>query len=164
MPAADATSNAASDIGLTVPAGEGNSSFQFIPSELTVKAGKLIESYHAIHGYGCLPDMLWHSDARDFVERHADLAKIFKAASKSRCAKRTNESLSQIATVIFALEMLARDFAGSGKRFPAERREAEKLLGDFPPQGRVWLMDAYLYPTPSIQRERADALTPSLAI
>ena len=83
-------------------------------------------------GYGCLPDMLWHSDARDIVECDRELAQLFKNASKSRCAKRANNSLRLIATVVVSLETLARDFAGWGKRFPNTKREAERLLGGFP--------------------------------
>jgi len=133
------------------PASRGvnlDSNFQFVPKELAIKCHSLIESYHAMHGYGCLPDMLWHSDARDVIECNRDLATIFKNASKSRCAKRANDSMLLIATVIFSLEMLARDIAGWGKRFPAAKHEAEKLLGgDFMPSQCTWLTDMYLYPS-----------------
>ena len=39
---------------------EANPTFQFVPRELAAKSRKLIESYHALHGFGCLPDLLWH--------------------------------------------------------------------------------------------------------
>jgi hypothetical protein len=142
---------------------EAPSTLRFVPRELAAKARKLVESYHAIHGYGCLPDLLWHSGARDVIECHRDLAQIFKTASKSRCAKRANESLLLVATVIFAVEMLARDFAGWGKRFPAAKREAERLLGDMAGQSHTWFMDMYLYPSLGIHRELAGELAPSLA-
>lgn len=137
------------------------STFRFVPRELAVKCRKLIESYHAMHGFGCLPDMLWHSDARDIIECHRDLTHIFKTASKSRCAKRANDSLLLIATIIVSLEVLARDFAGWGKRFPAAKREADRLLGDFPLRQRMWLMDMYLYPPLGIHRELVSTLAPS---
>ena len=139
------------------------SNFRFLPSELAVKCRALIETFHEMLGYGCLPDMLWHSDARDIVECDRELAQLFKNASKSRCAKRANDSLLLIATVVLSLEALARDFAGWGKRFPSARREAERLLGGFPLKQRVWLLDLYLYPSLSIHRELAGALAPSPA-
>jgi len=139
------------------------SNFHFLPSELAVKCRALIESYHDMLGYNCLPDMLWQSDARDIIECDRELAQLFKNASKSRCAKRANDSFRLIAIVVVSLETLARDFAGWGKRFPNTKREAERLLGAFPLRQRVWLMDMYLYPSLGIHREFASALAPSLA-
>lgn len=49
--------------------------------------------------------------------------------------------------------MLARDFAGRGRRFPSAKREGDKLFGDFSQHQRVWLMDLYLYPPLSVRRE-----------
>ena len=135
--------------------------FRFVPRELAVKCRKLVESYHDIYGCAGLPDMLWLSDARDVIECHCDLTQIFKKASKSRGAKRANDAFLLIATIIVTLEVLARDYAGWGKRFPRAKREAEKLLGDPPPGRRVWLMDRYLYPSLSACREFANALAPS---
>jgi hypothetical protein len=77
-----------------------SATFRFVPKELATKCRRLIESYHAMHGFGCLPDMLWHSDARDVIECHHDLMQAFKTASKSRCAKRANDSLLTVATII----------------------------------------------------------------
>jgi hypothetical protein len=142
---------------------EQASDFRFVPRELAAKARKLIESFHAINGYGCLPDLLWHSGARDLIECHRELGQIFKSASKSRCAKRANDSLLLIATVIFSIEMLARDFGGWGRRFPAAKREAERLLGGVSQPSHTWFMDMYLYPSLGIQRELAGELAPSLA-
>lgn len=135
--------------------------FRFIPRDLAHKSRKLIETYHVINGYGRLPDMLWHSDARDIIECNRDLAKIFKSASKSRCAKRANDSFVLIATIIVSLEILARDFAGWGKRHPAARREAEDMLIDYPQRQRLWFMDQYLYPSLTLHRELASAIAPS---
>ena len=138
--------------------------FSFVPSELAAKCRSLVESFHGMHGYVGLPDMLWLSDARDIIERHADLAQLFKKASKSRGAKRANDSFLSIATAVVAVEVLARDFAGWGKRFPSAKREADKLFGDFPQRQRAWLMDLYLYPPPlEVRRELANALEPSPA-
>jgi hypothetical protein len=132
--------------------------FLFVPNELAAKCRKLIESYHAMYGYVGLPDMLWLSDARDIIECHRDLIQIFKKASKSRGAKRANDSFALIAAAIVSLEVLARDFAGWGNQFPTAKREAEKLLGDYPQRQRVWLMDLYLYPPLCVRREFANAL------
>src|SRR5580658_4193771 len=133
--------------------------FQFIPKELAAKCRQLIESYHDIYGYVGLPDMLWLSDARDIIECQHELTEIFKKASKSRGARRANDSFLHIATLIVSLEVLTRDFADWGKRFPAAKREAEQVLGDFPQRRRTWLMDLYLYPPLGVRREFARALT-----
>lgn len=145
------------------PGGAPDSYQRFLPRELAEKCRKLIESYHAIYGYVSLPDMLWLSDARDVIEYDRDLMRIFKKASKSRGAKRANDSFLQIATAIVALEVLVRDYAGWGKRFPAAKHEAEQLLDHFPQRQRVWLMDLYLYPPLGVRREFANALAPTAA-
>ncbi len=138
--------------------------FRFIPRELAAKSRKMIDSYHGIHGYGCLPDLLWHSDARDIIECNRVLTRSFKSASKPRRAKRANDSLLLIATVIFSAETLARDFAGWGKRFPAAKREAQKMLDDVRPSPQVWFMDGYLYPSLAVHRELASEIAPSAAV
>jgi hypothetical protein len=150
------TANAAPDAGGTTA-----TQHRFLPRELADKCRTLIESYHAIYGYVSLPDMLWLSDARDVIEYDRDLMRIFRKASKSRGAKRANDSFLQIATAIVALEVLVRDYAGWGKRFPAAKREAEKLLDHFPQRQWVWLMDLYLFPPVDVRREFASALTPT---
>jgi len=136
----------------------GGPNFRFVPNELARKCRKLVESYHEIHGYACLPDMLWHSNARDIIECHRDLMQVFRNASKSRSAKRANDSFLLIATAIVSLEVVARDFAGWGRRFPAARRKAEAMFADFPARPRNWFMDKYLYPSLNLQREAASAL------
>jgi hypothetical protein len=159
-PIGDTLTEAATDIA-PLPADTGaavSASFRFVPRELAIKCRRLIESYHAIYGYVGLPDMLWLSDARDIIECHRDLTRIFKKASKSRGAKRANDSFLLVATTIVSLEVLARDFSGWGKRFPAAKREAEKVFGDLPQLRRTWLMDLYLFPPPGVRREFADAL------
>ena len=138
--------------------------FSFVPSELILKCRSLIESFHAMYGYVGLPDMLWLSDARDIIERDAALAQIFKKASKSRGAKRANDSFLMIATAIVSVEVLARDVAGWGKRFPAAKRTADKLVGEASPNRRTWLMDQYFYPPFGGRREHTDAIAPSTAL
>lgn len=144
------------DIGL-----DANITFRFLPTDLTAKCRGLLESYHAMYGYDGLPDMLWHSDGRDIIECHRDLAKIFKNASKSRCAKRANESFLLLASLIVSLEVLARDFGGWGKRYPAAKKKAELVMGEFLLNQRNWLMDRYLYPPVAVHREFAATLVPA---
>ena len=102
--------------------------------------------------------MLWLSDARDVIECHRDLTRIFKKASKAQAARRANNSFLLIATTIVSIEVLARDFSGWGKQFPAAKREAEKVLGGLPQLRRTWLMDLYLFPPLGIRREFAETL------
>jgi hypothetical protein len=135
--------------------------FQFLPRELVGKCYTLAASYHAIEGYGILPDILWNSEARAVIEHHGALSQIFRNASKTRQAKRANEGFLLIATVIVSVEVLARDFAGWGKRFPQARSKAEAFLIDFPQRERSWFMDHYLYP--SLTTNRHDTLKPSPA-
>jgi hypothetical protein len=63
-----------------------------------------------------------------------------------------------LATAIVAVEVLARDFAGWGKRFPLAKREADKLFDDFSQRQRAWLMDLYLYPPLGVHRQPRGAL------
>jgi len=139
----------------------GSGGFRFPPHELTAKCGKLLESYHELYGYGGLPDMLWHPDARHIIEGQRALTQVFMKACRSRCAKRANESFLQLATAIVALEVLVRDFGGWGQRYPAARREAELLLGDFLMAQRNWLMDQYIYPPVGVNRDFASVLASS---
>jgi hypothetical protein len=158
----EAPKQTATDVAPAADTGAALSpSFRFVPRELASKCRQLIESYHAIYGYVGLPDMLWLSDARDIIECHRDLTRIFKKAAKARAAKRANDSFLLIATTIVSLEVLARDFSGWGKRFPAAKREAERVLGDLPQLRRTWLMDLYLFPPLGVRREFADGLTVS---
>ena len=57
--------------------------------------------------------------------------------------------------------MLARDFAGWGRRFPSAKREADKLFGDFSQHQRVWLMDLYFIRRSAFAAKLADELEPS---
>jgi hypothetical protein len=129
------------------------SRFRFIPRELAIKCRGLIESYHAIYGYVSVPDMLWLSDARDIIERDRELTWVFQRAARSRAAKRANDSFLHIATTIVSLEILARDFSGWGKRFPAAKHEAEKILGRLPQLRGAWLMDLYFFPPLGARRQ-----------
>jgi hypothetical protein len=144
-------------------AAKSKSDFSFLPTDLTGKCRTLIESYHAMHGFAGLPDMLWTSEARDVIEGDRDLRLDFKRACKSRGARRANDSFVAIAVIVVSLEVLVRDFAGWGKRFPAAKSKAEALLGARPPGQRVQLMDLYLYPSLAVRRDFADVLASAVS-
>ena len=159
-PVGDARTEAAPDTAQVADASAAPaSSFRFIPCELAIKCRRLIESFHAIYGYVGLPDILWLSDARDIIEQNHELTRIFTRAARSRAAKRANDSFLHIATTIVSLEVLARDFSGWGKRFPAAKCEAEEITGRLPQLRRAWLMDLYFFPPLGVRREFGDSLT-----
>jgi hypothetical protein len=158
LPVDETFTEASANPATAAEAAAPSPSFRFIPRELATKCQRLIESYHAIYGYVGLPDMLWLSDARDIIERDRELARIFKRATRSRTAKRANDSFLHIASTIVSLEVLARDFSGWGKRFPAAKGEAEKVFSRPSQVRRTWLMDLYFFPPLGVQRELGDSL------
>jgi hypothetical protein len=134
--------------------------FSFVPKNLAVKCQRLIETYHAINGYACLPDMLWQPELRDFIEMHKDFRQIFKRASTTRSAKKANDGFVLIATTILSLEVLASDFASWSARFPTAKRRAAAILQEYTLNSRTWLMDRYLYPRSYINPAFINALSP----
>jgi hypothetical protein len=119
--------------------------FSFVPDDLHRRCGTLVRNYHTRYGHPCLPDLLWNSDAGLLIHSEKTLEEIFKYATHSRSSKKTNDWLQIIATIVVAVEVLARDFAGWGTQFPNAKRQAQELLGDIPLRPRVWLMDRYGY-------------------
>jgi hypothetical protein len=119
--------------------------FRFLPKELNERCQQLIESYHGMHGYAKLADVLWHAEIREFIVFQDDLRPIFRKASIARSAKQANQGYVLIATVLLSLELLANDFAGWGKRFPLAKLRADSILREHLPNARTWLMDFYLY-------------------
>ena len=134
--------------------------FKFVPKYLAAKCRQLIETYHAINGYTCLPDMLWNTEVRDLIDAHAELQKIFRRSSIARSAKKANEGFVLIATLVLALEVLASDYAGWGRRFPWAKRKAEEFRRTHLPAVRTRLMDLYLYPQRYINPAFVNALAP----
>ena len=57
---------------LTAPVAKDHA-FGFIPDELRLQCHRLIVTFHDMHGYTCLPDMLWKAGLASFIERHAAL-------------------------------------------------------------------------------------------
>jgi hypothetical protein len=128
----------------TESSGPATVNLKFLPRALTENCQRLIESYHAIHGYASLLDILWRARAHDFVEMHDDLRFVFRKASITRSAKKANSSYVLIASALLSLEILAGDFLGWGTRFPFARRKAAHLLQEHLPPGREPLKDVYL--------------------
>jgi hypothetical protein len=134
--------------------------FKFVPKYLAAKCRQLIETYHAIHGYSCLPDMLWNTDVRNLIDAHSELHKVFRRSSITRSAKKANDGFVLIATLVLALEVLASDYAGWGRRFPWAKRKAEEFRRAHLPAIRTRLMDLYLYPQRYMNPAFVNALAP----
>jgi len=138
--------------------------FGFVPKSLALKCRRLIETYHAMNGYACLPDMLWQPELRDFIEMHKDFRQTFKRAATTRSAKKANDGFVLIATTILSLEVLASDFASWSGRFPAAKKRAIAILQEYTLNSRTWLMDRYLYPRSYINPAFINALSPPDAL
>jgi hypothetical protein len=130
--------------------------FSFLPQDLLDKCRPFIIRYHEMNGYSSLPDILWNPEIRKLIKSDAHLNRLFKASTSSRSAKRTNEGLIGIATLILALEILATGVAGWGDRYPAERKTAQMIREELVPDTRPRLIECYLYPD---TKRRRDALT-----
>ena len=129
-----------------------------LPPTLAAQCRGLIESYHEIHGYACLPNMLWRAELEDFIKAHPCLRQILRKASTTRSAKASNKGFIEIATAILSLEILASDFASWSKMFPEARSTANALLRMR--SARMFLMEYYLYPPKHISPAILAALTP----
>src|ERR1700756_430341 len=95
-----------------------NCDLSFLPKSLTAQCQGLIESYHELHGYACLPNMLWKARLGPFIQAHRELRQLLKKASTTRSAKKSNEGFVRIATTILSLEILASSFAGWSAIYP----------------------------------------------
>ncbi len=130
--------------------------FSFLPQDLVEKCRPFIIRYHEMNGYSSLPDILWNPEIRNLINSDAHLNRLFKASTSSRSAKRSNEGLIGIATLILALEILATGTAGWGDRYPAARKTAQTIRDEFVPYRRPGLIECYLYPD---AKRRRDALS-----
>ena len=77
----------------------------FLPQNLTAQCQSLIESYHELHGYACLPNILWKARLGQFIEAHREFRQLVRKASTTRSAKKSNEGFVLIATTILSLEI-----------------------------------------------------------
>jgi hypothetical protein len=132
----------------------------FLPDSLLRQCRRLIESYHGVNGYSCLPDMLWRSQLGPFIERQEQLAQLLKKASTTRSAKKSNESFVKIATAILALEILASSFAGWSAIFPEAGETARLLLRRNAISPKMPLMEFYVYPPKYVSSIAIATLTP----
>jgi len=132
----------------------------FLPHDLWRQCRRLIESYHAVNGYFCLPDMLWRSQLGPFIERQEQLARLLKRASTTRSAKIANESFVRIATTILSLEILASSFAGWSAIYPKAGEDARALLTRNALSPKMPLMELYVYAPRYISSTAIVTLTP----
>ena len=130
--------------GLPQRTARRSTDFSFLPKDLLEKCTPFIVRYHEMNGYSCLPNILWHPDVRNVIESDATFQRLFKKSALSRSAKRANEGLVGIATIVLATEILATGFAGWGNCYPAARNKAQEILKEFVPGSRAWLIERYL--------------------
>ena len=123
-----------------------NPDFGFLPKSLTVQCQRLIESYHDLHGYACLPDTLWKSRLGPFIETHLELQQLLRKASTTRSAKKANQGFTRIATTILSLEILASSFAGWSAIYPEAGSRAKAALRRNSRTPQMPLMEFYLSP------------------
>jgi hypothetical protein len=134
--------------------------FGFLPKSLTVQCQSLIESYHELHGYACLPDILWKSRLGPFIETHHELQQLLRKASTTRSAKKANQGFARIATTILSLEILASSFAGWSAIYPESGSTAHSILRRNSRSSQMPLMEFYLYPPKYLSSAAVATLIP----
>ena len=150
-----------SDLRDVAPAGTvENPDFSFLPGSLIVQCRSLIESYHELHGYACLPDILWKSRLGPFIETHQELRQLLRKASTTRSAKKSNEGFVRIATTILSLEILASSFAGWSAIYPEAGSRAQAILRQNMRSPQMPLMEFYLYPPKYLSSAAVATLIP----
>lgn len=132
----------------------------FLPENLTRQCRSLIESYHEVHGFASLPNMLWQFRMGPLIERHAELRQLLRRASTTRSAKKANEGFVRIATTILSLEILASSFAGWSAIYPVAGGTARDILQRSAHGPHMALMDFYLYPPKQLSAAAVAALAP----
>jgi hypothetical protein len=137
-----------------------NFDLSLLPKSLTMQCRSLIESYHELHGYTCLPDILWKARLGPFIERHRELHQLLKKASTTRSAKKSNEGFVLITTTILSLEILASSFAGWSAIYPEAGSLALAILKRNTSGPHMPLMEFYLYPPKYINASAIAALAP----
>ncbi len=130
---------------LTAPVA-GDHEFGFVPEALRTQCHKLVVSFHEMHGYACLPDMLWKAGLAGLIDRHKALRNALQKASTARSARRANEFFVIIAAESLALEVLARDYGNWSGAAPAARAKALEVLEAGTSAARTWLIEHYFYP------------------
>src|SRR5215467_3351491 len=103
--------------GETSASPQENIDFSFLPKALVEKCKPFIIRYHELNGFSSLPDILWHPETHKFIEADLTLKRLFKTSTSSRGAKKANEGLVVIATLILSTEILAIGLAGWATRY-----------------------------------------------
>jgi hypothetical protein len=134
--------------------------FSFLPNSLTAQCRSLIKSYHELHGYTCLPDILWKARLGPFIEAHRDLRHLLRKASTTRSAKKSNEGFVRITTFLMSLEILASSFAGWSAIYPQAASRAHTILKRNARSPHMPLMEFYLYPPKYLSSAAIATLTP----
>jgi hypothetical protein len=137
-----------------------NCDLSFLPKSLTAQCQSLIESYHELHGYSCLPDILWKARLGPFIQAHREFRQLLRKASTTRSAKKSNEGFVRIATKILSLEILASSFAGWSAIYPEAGSMAHAILRRNARSPHMPLMEFYLYPPKYISSAAIAALAP----
>jgi hypothetical protein len=137
-----------------------NLDFSFLPNCLTAQCRSLIESSHELHGYTCLPDILWKARLGPFIEAHREFRQLLRKASTTRSAKKSNEGFVRIATTLLSLEILASSFAGWSAIYPQAASRAHTILKQNARSSHMPLMEFYLYPPKHISSTAIATLTP----
>ena len=142
----DESAQAGRASGCMLSDSNGSPDFGFLPQNLRSQCRSLIESYHGLHGYGCLPDLLWKAGLGPFIETHREFRQLLKKASTTRSAKKSNEGFTQIATTLLSLEILASNFAGWSTIYPRAAFTTKSILKRHARPTSTPLMESYLYP------------------
>jgi hypothetical protein len=137
-----------------------NCDLSFLPKSLTAQCQSLIESYHELHGYSCLPNILWKARLGPFIQAHREFRQLLRKASTTRSAKKSNEGFVRIATKILSLEILASSFAGWSAIYPEAGSMAHAILRRNARSLHMPLMEFYLYPPKYISSAAIAALAP----
>jgi hypothetical protein len=157
----DVALEATNEAGLAALADKtANYDLGFLPISLTVQCRSLIETYHELHGYACLPDTLWKARLGPFIETHREFRQLLRKASTTRSAKKSNDGFVRIATTILSLEILASSFAGWSAIYPEAGSMARAVLKRNAQSPHMPLMEFYLYPPKYLSSAAIAALAP----
>src|ERR1700676_3440175 len=152
---------ATNDAGHAALAGKTETlDLSFLPNSLTTQCRSLIESYHALHGYACLPDILWKARLGPFIQTHQEFRQLLRKASTTRSAKKSNAGFVRIASTILSLEILASSFAGWSAIYPEAGLRAHTILKRNARSPHMPLMEFYLYPPKYISSAAIATLVP----
>jgi hypothetical protein len=139
---------------------KADSDLGFLPATLTGQCRSLIESYHDLHGYACLPDILWKARLGPFIQSHREFRRLLRKASTTRSAKKSSEGFVLIATRILSLEILSSSFAGWSAIYPEAGTMARAILKRLARNGPMPLIEFYLYPPKYISLNAVATLSP----